>query len=94
MKMKALTALCASLLIAACGQADAEFEAEFREGFASSCMTSATGSGASEADAKAICDCSVEKVVEEHDIKLAITPAKANDIIDRCIAETGVGTEG
>ncbi|MEP3051429.1 MAG: hypothetical protein ABJP48_00425 [Erythrobacter sp.] len=76
--------------LTACGPSQEERETVFRDSFVESCITSAGANGTSEEIASPICECSADKLIAEVGIELSPRPSRAQEIMETCIAETGV----
>jgi hypothetical protein len=87
---KTLFAFSVIALAGGCGQANEEaFNREFDSNFRSSCVSSAVGSGAAEALATQICDCTLAGINEKFGMtdKMTMSPEQARPIMDECMTK-------
>jgi hypothetical protein len=87
---KTLFAISMAALAGGCGQANEDaFNREFDSNFRSSCVSSAVGSGAPQAVAEQVCDCTLAGINEKFGMtdKMTMSPEQARPIMDECMTK-------
>jgi hypothetical protein len=86
--MRKLFVLCVAALATGCGQAsDETINQEFDTNFRASCVSSAVRSGAPEALATQVCDCTLEGINAKFSAseKLTMSPQQAQPMMAACM---------
>lgn len=73
--------------LTACDSMEEANDANWRSGFVKSCVESAVQSGAPENIVEPICECSADKILEEHGPMVNMPGPLMDKVLDQCISE-------
>jgi hypothetical protein len=90
MRIGLLATVCASGLVAGCGNAEEAFNKQFDESFVSSCVSSAVQGGVPAQIADQACGCALTGINEKFSAaeKMTISEEQAGPIMQACLEQT------